>query len=296
MSLSIFYSLLATLPVGFLAIIVAVWRQFENAKGMEPPVKEGEKFLRAPGYSAFKKVEELNAELDDVLFWFICLPAVLVIAYLAFKLKATPIVPHFWQIVAVLSVAGFIWLTARLISLVKARRCWDLGFRGERAVGEYLNRLMLDGCQVFHDFPLSENGNLDHVVVAPSGVYAVETKTKSKCSKLEDNYRVVNDGKTLQFPGGSDAEKLAQARGQAARLGRVLTNELKIAVEAKPILTFPGWFVDNTDNPGDAQDVQVLNPKMIRSAIVTDAPPALSPEEMRRIAAYLDGKCRDVEF
>ena len=43
-------------------------------------------------------------------------------------------------------------------------------------------------------------------------------------------------------------------------------------------------------------EVMVLSPKMIRSAILTDAPAVLSGEEIKQIAQQLDQKCRNVEF
>jgi hypothetical protein len=54
-----------------------------------------------------------------------------------------------------------------------------LGRDGERAVGQFLERLRDGGGQVFHDVP-GDGFNLDHVVISPHGRYVVETKTLSK--------------------------------------------------------------------------------------------------------------------
>ena len=64
--------------------------------------------------------------------------------------------------------------------VVKKYRDYSLGLMGERAVGEELNLLMAEGCRVFHDYPGGPNWNIDHVVVAPSGVYGIETKMRRK--------------------------------------------------------------------------------------------------------------------
>jgi hypothetical protein len=58
-----------------------------------------------------------------------------------------------------------------LIYLIKRRREYRLGFAGERAVAEELNQLMLDGCRVFHDVPMEPYGNIDHVLIAPAGIF-----------------------------------------------------------------------------------------------------------------------------
>jgi hypothetical protein len=293
MNPSIFYPLLMGLPLGFLAIIVAIWKRFEDAKGLVAPIKEQEKFLRAPGYSASKKIEALNEEIDDTLFWFTALPALVIIGFLALRSSGKARVPYFWEITVAIAAITFVWLTVELISRIKERRRWQLGFRGERAVGEYLNRLMLDGCRIFHDFPLNGAGNLDHIVVAPSGVYAIETRTKSKHSRLENNYKVVYDGKTLAFAEDRwNTEYLRQARDQANQLANLLADELKTPIEVEPILTLPGWFVDRRG----LGEVRVLNQKEISPAILSSAPPALSPEQIQKIAAYLDARCRDVAF
>jgi hypothetical protein len=60
-------------------------------------------------------------------------------------------------------------------------------------------------------------------------------------------------------------------------------------VKAKPILTFPGWFVKLTGK----SDVHVLNPKQIRDVILC-APPQLFPEQIKRIVHQVEQKCRDV--
>lgn len=73
----------------------------------------------------------------------------------------------------------------RLLALLKERKNFVLGLEGELATGEELNKLMLDGCRVFHDVPI-KYGNVDHVVIGESGVYCVNTKmqgiTPSGCA------------------------------------------------------------------------------------------------------------------
>lgn len=83
---------------------------------------------------------------------------------------------------------------------------------------------MRDGCHVFHDVPMEPYGNLDHVIVAPSGVYAVETKTrrKRKAPPGKRDHEVLFDGKRLEYPQGTETQSLEQARQQADRLRALL--------------------------------------------------------------------------
>ena len=202
--------------------------------------------------------------------------------------------PDFW--IVAFSVAGIAYavLTWKLIGFIKERNNWRLGFSGERAVGEQLNQLMCDGCRVFHDFPLAEDWNIDHIVIAPSGVYAIETKAKRKgaASPSQQSHEVFYDGKTLEFPFHTDTRDLAQARDQAARLEKFLKTSLGESLPVQPILTLPGWYVISRS----AGDVIVLNPKMIDAAILAPTTPALSSDRIKQIARLLDQKCRDLDF
>jgi hypothetical protein len=76
---------------------------------------------------------------------------------------------------AAVAVTVAIWKFWRIRGRVRRLR---LGRDGERVVGRFLERLREGGGQVFHDIP-EEGFNLDHVVISPHGLYAIETKTLS---------------------------------------------------------------------------------------------------------------------
>lgn len=44
------------------------------------------------------------------------------------------------------------------------------------AAAEEINQLMRQGFTTFHDVPAEPGFNIDHVIVGPTGVFAVETK------------------------------------------------------------------------------------------------------------------------
>lgn len=52
---------------------------------------------------------------------------------------------------------------------------WLQGYRGERAVGQALRDLVPLGYRIIHDVETGF-GNIDHIVVGPTGVFAIETK------------------------------------------------------------------------------------------------------------------------
>ena len=178
--------------------------------------------------------------------------------------------------------------------MLKKHSDLQLGFNGERAVGEELNAVIRKGGYVFHDFPADPTWNIDHIAVTSAGVFMIETKTrrKRKGKAGEKDYEVVFDGQALKFPHGTDSHGLQQAKDNARWLSHWLGKAVGERVPVLPILTLPGWWVVRKAN----NDVKVLNPKEIQSVICADAHRALSDQMIQRIVHQLDQKCRDVSF
>ena len=55
---------------------------------------------------------------------------------------------------------------------------WRGGAEAETAVGDVLNGLRYDGWIVMHDVVQEYEGNIDHLVSGPGGVFMVETKLR----------------------------------------------------------------------------------------------------------------------
>jgi hypothetical protein len=292
MPFALLYPLLSVVPAGVLMLILKARHWWAESLRLRVPVSE--KLLRTPGETVRRKKEELDDQIVDSMVWIFGFPPVLLISYLV-STRTTPSPPStIWVFALLLGVSVYVKYVIKLAGLVEKRADLRLGASGERAVGEELNRLMAEGCQVFHDFPLDQRGNVDHIVVAPSGVYAVETKIRRKGEPAgrQKAHEVIYDGKGLQFPGWYDKEHLIQARNEARSLSDFLGRGVGFAVPVKPVLTFPGWSVTSRASG----DVLVLDPRMIRPAVIEDASPTLTPDEIKRIALRLEEKCRDVEF
>ncbi len=292
MIIPLLYTFLSYVPLGILIIALKRHDTRDKSRGRRAPVTE--KLLRPPGESLRKQAEALGHQIADQAIWLLGFPVLVLVIYLAAREIAPSAFTNAWRVTFAIMLGAYTFMAVGLARGRKKHEHVRLGYRGERVVGEELNRLMLDGCRVFHDVPLSKNWNLDHVVVAPSGIYAIETKTRSKekSPSEQPDHEVVYDGICLQFPNAYDSKSPAQACDQAERLAQILSEDLNASVKVKPILTLPGWWV-NCKGEGE---VAVMNPKMIRSAIVTDDAPVLSPELINEITRHLDKKCRDVEF
>jgi hypothetical protein len=159
---------------------------------------------------------------------------------------------------------------ALVACLVTAWRVWKirgrlrqlrLGRDGERCVGQFLERLRDGGGQVFHDIPAA-GFNLDHVIISPHGIYAVETKTFSKPSARA---MITVEGDSLLVAGRRpDRNPIEQVEGAARWLANLLeaTTGKKFAVRG--VVVFPGWFVEQRAPRGL---VWVLEPKALPSFI-----------------------------
>jgi hypothetical protein len=147
-------------------------------------------------------------------------------------------------------------LLALAIAALGTYRIWRLrprmrdmiqGVRGEQRVGQSLEELRLDGYSVFHALDPDEGGNIDHVLIGPAGVFALDTKTLS--IPADRAARIVYDGTRLRIDGKDSADfgdrrPLDQAQGEAAALARMLLSCTGEDVPVQPVLLYPGWWVE----------------------------------------------------
>lgn len=87
----------------------------------------------------------------------------------------------------------------KLPRIMQAARQYRLGAEGEQSVAEALDWLRPDGYQVLHDV-VEDGYNIDHLLIGPSGVYVVETKTRCKRPSRRD-VRVTFDGSNVLIDG-----------------------------------------------------------------------------------------------
>ena len=233
--------------------------------------------LRLPGQSGDERIQERRA---DALSYF-------VVAFLAFsfagwewyhKLLEVPPQPWPYTIVAVCIAAFCVFKLWRAKSELKR---FKQGRDGERIVAEQLEKMRASGYRVLHDV-VAGDFNLDHVLIGPTGIFVVETKTPSKRGK---GNRITFDGEAVQINGRSFLPNpLKQAKGNAAWLHNILKSSTGKSFWVTPIVTFPDWSVVRTAK--DAA-VLVLNHKEIEQK-VKSRPVMLSNEEVSMAAFHLE--------
>ena len=195
-------------------------------------------------------------------------------------LRHTPRLPWLYTglaVVACLCTGWKLWQVRTRLQQLK------LGRDGERAVGQYLERLRTDGADVFHDVP-GEGFNVDHVVLSVQGFYAVETKTRSKPCRAAA--RVALTEKGLLVNGfRPDRDPLMQAQAGARWLSQLLEETTGKRFPVRGVVLFPGWFVEPMSSAWRMSDKPwVLEPKAL-PAFIKNEPKRVSDTDMK-LAAY----------
>lgn len=247
------YTLLLYVPIAAL-----VWALFRQRKRHEAAARMPFSDLRrrSAGESLRINLEKLNAKIDE---WIVVISFGPVAFALVFAVGPRPSLiglALFFLLVAILAAVAH----RALQPLIRKRRDYLLGYHGERYVAEELNLLMTDGFDVFHDVPF-EKFNMDHVLLGPTGLFVVETKTRRKpVIEGEARFEVVFDGEALNFPNGRNVEGPAQARLNRQTLSRWISSATADRITAAAILTIPGWWVTCSAR----SELFAVNPKQIR--------------------------------
>lgn len=192
-------------------------------------------------------------------------------------------------LLAAILVAMHCWVLGRLWSVLRHARRLRYGYEAELAAGQELNGLGGHGYHVFHDVPLGERkAKVDHVLVGPAGVFAVQTEARAKRNE-EGEREVTYDGASLRFARQRETAPLEQAIAQAGRVREWLAAEVGEQVPVHPVVVLPGWRVRRTDISG----IPVLAASRIRHYFARLRPqPGMSDALIERVAVCLDARCK----
>lgn len=192
-----------------------------------------------------------------------------------FKMQM-PYSPWALTFLAAVATGIVVW---RFFVLRPKMRNLKLGLQGEIVVGQYLDRLHADGYQVFHDVQ-GQGFNLDHVLIGSAGIFTVETKTWNKPFA---DAKVTFDGERLLVAGKApERDPTVQARAQASWLRSQLRESTGKAFDVRPVIVFPGWFVEA--NYTAQRKLWVLEPKALPT-FLSNEPTGLSTED-RKLASF----------
>jgi Nuclease-related domain len=249
--------------------------------------------LRSPGQTLRDKMEDMRVDvgMDSMLLMVV---PMFPLAFLQIHSLISGRSVALWVVATVTLPTGayVVWQIRKLLNASKELDKLRLGFDAEVAVGQELDQLMRDGAAVFHDMP-AERFNIDHVVIARQGVFAVETKGYSKPNREggSEDATVVYDGKTLALPERSGSWAIEQALRQAKWLAGWLTGATGEPIHVTPVVAMPGWFVDRKGHG----EVMVFSGKELRNHLLkVRSAKSLTVEQMQRVVHQIERQCRNV--
>jgi hypothetical protein len=233
--------------------------------------------LRLPGESVDKEIVELReGALMDHLFAAGCVVFLASMEWFGY-LMHTGRHPWAFTLLAAVTIG---YVAPRIWRLKKKIKELKLGRDGEKIVAEQLECLREYGAHVFHDVP-GDGFNLDHVVISTHGIYAIETKTRTKPSSRA---RVMVDGDTLTVAGyAPDRKPIEQVTAASRWLEKRLQQSTGKRFFVRGVVVFPGWFVEQR---GQRADVWVLEPKAL-PAFIDNAPAMIAPSDVSLAADHL---------
>lgn len=276
----------ALLPMIIILWLIEVVRHAEDLRRTHSPFNRD--FLRPAGFSRQRRLEELQLELVLSFAFGLVVPLWFYSMWLSLETwqpgVATPFMAGAYTAGG---AGGFLILLFRTLRTYRSLKLVRDRLDGELATGQELDRLMTLGCRIFHDVP-ALGSNIDHVVVGPTGVMAVETRARIRTDRGRgaEDATVNFDGRQLLFPDQAENGYLERAGEHARWLSGWLREMVGEDVPVRAVLALPGWFVDRRGEGA----VSVVNPK--EAAKLVQGPVVLNPWVQEQIAYRLEKACR----
>lgn len=283
--------LLSSILVPTLLVLAGLllWRVVRSLDKRRSPLTVG--LLNLPGEGLRKRITDHDEKFHEATAMIVALGPIVLSAWLLARLRRAG---FDWSTIqfaagdllfAIVLVVMLSWLLWRLIHHASRRRRSLDGLGAELSVAQCLTPLIAEGAMVFHDFP-TDRSNIDHIVVAPSVVFAIETKSRRKpAEKGKTSAQVRYDSQQLFFPKHTETKPIEQAGYQAEWLERFLRTSGVENVRVVAVLALPGWYVEriNRDVRAKVLVSNCTNPQFMLSEKFG----APMPEPMRKHIAHV---------
>lgn len=283
------------LTAALMVACVAIAKLIRKRGNRRSPL-HGKKIANLPGQQLMARINKHGDDMiADFMVMYLSLP-IMLCAWAIARVDWTKF--SFGVVEAAFLFAGLALFAYGLWSYMRNLKAYLRAKEGqvaEQVTGQLLNRLIGPRCIVAHDVPC-EGFNIDHVVIAPRCVYAVETKSFRKPRASDDNshFKVAFDGTALRFPDFVETKAVEQARRQAQWLARYLRESLGQEIPVVPAVALPGWWIERTD-AARRSDVRVFTPMGRGAEFLLDGEESLAPAMRSLIAQAISQKYPSVD-
>lgn len=234
--------------------------------------------LRHAGQSLEDRLNDIINDIMSYIFMSFVVSILAIMEWVNFYFTF----PHARWIYSFIAVFYIIFSILKILPRIKEGKQVSLGMEGEKIVAEFLDELKVDGYKVYNDI-ISNNFNIDHIIVGPAGVFTIETKTWKKGNgKGSISY----DGSGIKINGRGylKSDPIEQVRNQVYWLSGFIENKAKVKVKVRPVIIFPGWFVEPMKR---GADVWVLNEKSLKIFLKNEER-VLGDDQINLIATHLE--------
>ena len=237
--------------------------------------------LRNPGQSLQQYIQHVHNLQEMPLAAMIAMAVAIAIDEWWRHFAARPPQPIGATLIAAVVVACCVY---QLSVLRKRLTSLQLGLDGEKTIGQLLEANRRNDWHVFHDIPCNR-GNIDHVLIAPQGVFAIETKTRSKPAEGEPI--VTYNGESVKFKDSKpDRKPIIQARAVRDWLREFLHNYTATDYPVRGVVIPLGWYVQSSKDGRPIDNIWVLNEKAFLKWFDNE-PVVLSPLQIARASEDL---------
>lgn len=190
--------------------------------------------------------------------------------------------------IATLIIVGTgIYYGLRMIREMPQGRRLRQAIRAEQATAQELSTSLAGNNRIIHDVQAGDF-NIDHVVISPVGIFAIETKSRLKPPAGNGSPKVKYDGKSLDFGTWTETKPIDQAARQARWLASYLQQSTGNTYPVFAVLSLPGWYIENATRVTDNM-VRVINPKKSDWLFLPiKQPERLDPSAIQRAAFQIE--------
>lgn len=282
--------LIGLVPLLLLVAIVALKSRQLDRDERRDPIRTELRLL--PGQSSQEKLDKMFEERMDSLVYVLAAGLLTALFIAARRIDMSAQAWDWLDSLSLLGAMGCALYFGRSITrMMPLQRQYRQGIRAEQATAQELAASLAGDNRIIHDVQAGEF-NIDHVVITPAGVFAVETKSRLKPPAGNGPPKVRYDGKLLDFGGWKESKPVEQADRQARWLAKYLREASGEVFPVTAVLALPGWYVERAA-PISANMVQVINPKNARWLLLPEKKtPRLETSAIQRAAFSIEKLAR----